>query len=49
MPLHNFSQYEDRRAVSELKGKQSNLHGLFEKVTQIFCCKPKSNVTLLVT
>ncbi len=45
----DFSQHEDRRAVSQYMEKLSNWHYLFEKVTQIFSCKLKSNVTLLIT
>jgi len=40
----NFSQHWDKRGVSQYTGKQSNWHFLLEKVTQICCCKFKSNV-----
>jgi len=43
---HDFSQHEERRAVSQCIAKQSNLHNLFGKVTQIFCSKIKSNALL---
>ncbi len=48
-PHSQFSQHRDRKGVSDSLGKQSNLCYLFEKVTQIFSCLFKSNVTLLST
>ncbi len=43
---HDFSQHGNTRAASQNMGKQSNFYNFFEKVTQIFYCKLKSNALL---